>query len=71
MVELGLTCVNSLWYLMGKKRKKRGPPAPKSFYPLEEVKALVAQGKVVIRPNALECAGRDFGWGVDDILDAF
>ncbi len=41
-----------------------------SFYPLSEVRERIAQGKILIRSNALEDARRDFGWEIDDILDA-
>lgn len=52
------------------KKKKQIAPSSKSYYPLDEVKELVSQGKVLIEPNALITALRDFGWETEDILDA-
>lgn len=49
---------------MGARKRK------KSYYPLSEVREKIAQGKVLVRSNALDDARRDFGWGVDEILDA-
>jgi hypothetical protein len=57
---------------MGSRKKARRKTAskPQSTYPLSEVKELVDQGKVWLKPNALQCAQRDFGWERRDILDA-
>ena len=57
---------------MGKREKGKRQIASKrqSIYSLWEVKELVDQGKVLLKPNALQCAQRDFGWETRDILDA-
>ena len=57
---------------MGNRReaKRKTTPRPESFYALSEVRELIDQGKVLLRPNALDDAQRDFGWGTRDILDA-
>ena len=36
-------------------------------YPLKEVKRLVREGKIDIKPNASQTASDDFGWQKDDI----
>jgi len=55
---------------MGKKRKKkRISEKPSSRYPLRQVKAKLSTNKVLIKPNALNCARKDFGWETADILD--
>ena len=53
-----------------KQKSKRVTLGQESFYLLYEVKELVSQGKVLIAPNALSTALRDFGWETGDILDA-
>jgi hypothetical protein len=39
-------------------------------YPLPEVRKLIGQGRVKIRPNARTDAFNDFGWDTTDILEA-
>lgn len=53
------------------RKTKKPIHRPKSFYPLEEVKQKIADGKVVINENALGRAYQDFGWESKDILDAY
>lgn len=53
---------------MPREQNKRDEPKP--FYPLAEVKQLIAKGKVRIQQNALESALNDFEWGPDEILKA-
>jgi hypothetical protein len=53
-----------------KKAKRRASSKPESFYSLSEVRQMVDQGKILLRPNALDDAQRDFGWDTRDILDA-
>ena len=50
-------------------KKKPVHPYPEHRYPLDEIKRLVKEGKVLIRPNALDGARNAFGWGIEDILD--
>lgn len=53
-----------------KKAKRQTVSRPESFYPLSEIKQLIDQGKVWLKPNALDHAQRDFAWETCDILDA-
>jgi hypothetical protein len=39
-------------------------------YPLKDVVAKIRQGDVKIRADAIKDAFRDFGWGINDILQA-
>jgi len=59
---------------MGKGKKRKRPKMARRekriWYPLSEVKALVAAGNVVIQGNARDSAYYDFGWNTEDILDA-
>ena len=56
---------------MTKGKGKKSPPLKqKSFYPLDEVKLKVAQGKIYFTRNALARAFDDFGWGSGDICNA-
>ena len=57
---------------MGSRKKAQGKTTskPESFYSLSEVRELIGQGKVWLKPNVLDDAQLDFGWGKSDILDA-
>jgi len=57
---------------MGSRKKARRQAAskPQSAYPLSEIKQLIGQGKVWLKPNVLKDAQSDFGWGKSDIVDA-
>jgi len=37
---------------------------------LAEVKELISNGRFLITKSALDSARKDFGWGVDDIIEA-
>ncbi len=50
---------------------KRNRNQPKSYYELSEVKAKIAAGNVLVRPDVVRDALVDFGWGIDDILDVY
>jgi hypothetical protein len=52
------------------KGKRETASKPQSFYALSEVRDLIDQRRVDVRPNALDDAQRDFGWETSDILDA-
>jgi len=43
----------------------------KSFYKLSEIRQKIAAGNVLINSNAKRCAFQDFGWGMEDILNAY
>jgi hypothetical protein len=43
---------------------------PKAHYPIEQVKALVRNGKWRVNSNALDSARNDFGWELEDIESA-
>jgi Motility quorum-sensing regulator, toxin of MqsA len=60
-----------LFLRMTKAKKRKFPPRPKGFYPLTEVKDKIRNGCVLINQNALTNASKDFGWGVDEILETF
>ena len=58
---------------MAKKSSSAG--RSKAYYSLKKVRRLVDESKhnpdkVLINPNALETAERDFGWRTPDILNA-
>lgn len=57
--------------IMSKQNKRKIPPHPKSYYPLEEVKQKIQDGDVVIRENAQKNALKDFGWGKQDIYKMY
>ncbi len=50
------------------KKKKQGYVRP--FYGLNQVRELIEAERVLITVNALDKAQKDFGWGMDDILNA-
>jgi hypothetical protein len=55
---------------MENKKKDSKTKKPTTRYNLGNIRQLIDQGKVNIRPNALRSAFDDFGWGIDDIKNA-
>jgi hypothetical protein len=56
------------------KRKNKGfkpPPSPQSYYNLSEVKQKILNGGFLIKPNAVEEAFKDFGWGISEIVEVY
>ena len=53
----------------GKKKKTSNPR--RSFYDLSEVSQKINSGEVVINPDVIHDAQKDFGWGINDILDVY
>ncbi|MCK4548381.1 MAG: type II toxin-antitoxin system MqsR family toxin [Candidatus Eisenbacteria sp.] len=56
--------------MVSKRRKKQKRPRPTPHVCLNEVRRLVQNGQVLIRPNALWDAEEAFGWDEADIFDA-
>jgi hypothetical protein len=54
----------------GKSKKTESRPKPSPFYPLDEIKNLVEEDRIVIRSNALKSALDDFEFAMDDIKTA-
>jgi len=52
------------------KGKKRKQDYVRPFYSLKEVRTLIETERVLVTVNALVKAQKDFGWGMDDILNA-
>lgn len=58
--------MRQLWRTMGIDKQGRAADGPE--YPVADVRQLLAEGKVIIQPNARRDAFRDFGWDTDDIV---
>ena len=55
---------------MKKNNKSSKTKKPTAQYDLGDIRNLINQGKVYIRPNAERSSFNDFGWGIDEIKDA-
>lgn len=54
----------------GKSKKAKNRPKATPLYPLDEIKNLVVEDRIVIRSNALRTALDDFEFEMDDIKKA-